>query len=79
MDGSNNTTNLKLSSKDVKEEFTLKLEEVLSRFGSMVTRPTFSTTMGGASPVLLEDCGIKIAKMAGRSNRHHRVSPGWYW
>mmetsp|Transcript_12412 Transcript_12412/g.24813 ORF Transcript_12412/g.24813 Transcript_12412/m.24813 type:complete len:394 (+) Transcript_12412:20-1201(+) len=62
MDGSNNNTNLKLSSKYVKEEFTLKLEEVLSRFGSMVTRPTFSTTMGGASPVLLEDCGIKIAK-----------------
>jgi len=54
-------TTLELSSKYVKEAFTLKLEKVLSMFGSMVTSLRSSTTMGGAS-ALLEDCGPNVAK-----------------
>jgi len=57
----NGNTTLELSSKYVKEAFTLKLDKVLSMFGSMVTSLRSSTTMGGAS-ALLEDCGPNVAK-----------------
>ena len=58
MDGS---STLELSSKHVDSSFILKLDEVLSRFGSLVTRPTYTTVLGGAS-VQLDDCGPNVAK-----------------
>lgn len=57
----NGSSTLELSSKHVDNSFTLKLEEVLSRFGSLVTRPTYTTILGGASS-MLEDCGPNVAK-----------------
>lgn len=58
MDGG---STLELSSKHVDKSFSLRLEEVLSRFGSLVTRPTFTTVLGGPS-TQLDDCGPNVAK-----------------
>lgn len=52
---------LELSSKHVDDSITLKLEEKLSRFGSLVTQPTFTTILGGPY-TQLEDCGPNVAK-----------------
>ncbi|KAL7499074.1 hypothetical protein ACHAWT_006973 [Skeletonema menzelii] len=61
IDESNTTTTLELSSKHVDNSFKLRLEEVLSRFGSPVTMPMYCKTMGWAS-AMLEDCGYNVGK-----------------